>query len=142
MKESSNEPDQSTTSRNDIPLRVARQQMQSARGMSTRMRSKSQPHVISLGYLNDNSQSLTLFAGSSQLYLTEIIKYNDPREIFPKMIDTKYAEIRDQINRGTFRAVLRAKLPYAASLMTARHVLAIKSDEDKGERYKAIYVTG
>ena len=62
VKESSNEPDQSTTSRNDIPRRVTRQQTQSARGMATRTRSQSQTHMISLGYLNETSQSLNLFA--------------------------------------------------------------------------------
>ena len=45
MKESYNEPDQSTASQNVIPQRVARQQTQSARGLATRTRSQSQTHM-------------------------------------------------------------------------------------------------
>ena len=58
------------------------------------------------------------------------------------MTEARYAEIRDLINRGTFRSVLRAELPDGANLITARYVLAIKSDEDKEERYKERYVSG
>ena len=58
------------------------------------------------------------------------------------MIETKYAEVRDLISRGTLRAVLGTELPDCANLITARYVLDIKSDEDKKERYKAIYDAG
>ena len=81
-------------------------------------------HMISLGYLNNISRSLTLFAGTSQCRLTEIIKPNDPRENFLKMIEAKYAEIRDISNRGTFRAVLRTELPDGENLTIARYVLS------------------
>ena len=77
MEESSNEPDQSTTSQNCIPRRITRQQTQSAQGIATRTRIQSQTLIISLGYLNDTSQSLTLFALPSQCHFTEIIKLND-----------------------------------------------------------------
>ena len=56
------------------------------------------------------------------------------------MIQDKYAEIRDLVNGGTFRAVFRAELPDGTNLITTRHALAIKSDEDKEERYKTRYV--
>ena len=142
MTEDSNESDQSTTSRNDISRRITRQQTQSARGMPTKTRSQSQTQMISIKYLNQTSQSLTLFTGSPQCRLTEIIKPSDPKANCPKMIEAKYAEIRDLINRGTFRAILRTELPYGANLIIARCFLAIKSDEDKEERYKARYVAG
>ena len=58
------------------------------------------------------------------------------------MIEAKYAEIRDLVNKGTFRAFLRTELPDGANLITARYVLAIKSEEDKKELYKARYVAG
>ena len=102
MKEKSNGPDQSKTSQNDIPRRVTRQQTQIARGIAPRTRRQSQTHMISLGYLNDTSQSLTLFAGPSQFHLTEIMKPNDLRVNRPKVIEAKYVEIRDLINRGTY----------------------------------------
>ena len=63
-------------------------------------------------------------------------------QISQKMIETKYAEIRDLFNRSTFRTVLRIELPDGAYLITARCVLAIKLDEDKEERYKEKYVAG
>ena len=76
----------------------------------------------------------------SQSWLTEIIKPNDPRANFTKIIEAKYSEIRDLINRGNFLAVLRTELPDGTNLITAGYVLAIKSDEDKEERYKRRYV--
>ena len=60
MKESSKDSDQSTASRNDIPLRITRQQTQSARVIATKTISQSQTHMVSLGYLYDISQSLAL----------------------------------------------------------------------------------
>ena len=61
---------------------------------------------------------------------SEIIKPNDPTAIFPKMTEAKYAERRDLVNRGTFRAMIRKELPDGTNLITARYVLVIKSDED------------
>ena len=55
---------------------------------------------------------------------------------------SKYAEIRDLDNRGTFRAVLKAELPDSVNVITARYVFAIKTDEDKEEWYKARYLAG
>ena len=75
---------QNTTSRNDTPRGVMRQQTQSARGMDTRTRSQSQTHKISLGNFNSTRQSLTRFAGPLHCRITEIIKPNDPRADCPK----------------------------------------------------------
>ena len=47
------------------------------------------------------------------------------------MIEAKYSEIWHVDNRGTFRAVLRTEIPDGATLITAKYVLSIKSDEDK-----------
>ena len=115
---------QSTISPNDTPRRVTLKQTQSARGMATRTRSQSQTHMISLGYLNDTRQSLTRFAESPQCRLIEIFKPNDPRANCSKMIEAKYAEIRDLVDRGTFQDVLRTELPDGANLIT-RYALAI-----------------
>ena len=57
------------------------------------------------------------------------------------MIEVKHAEILNLFYRGTFRVVLRTELPDGANLITTRYVLAIKSDEDKEERYKARHVS-
>ena len=109
--------------------------------MATRMRIQSQARIISLGHLNETSQSRTLLAESSQCYLTEIIKPNDPRENYCMTIEAKYVEIRDLLNRSTFRAVLSTELPEGANLTKARYNLAVKSDKNKEERYKARYGT-
>ena len=107
MRESLNEPDQSTISQNDIPLRVTRQQTQSALGMAAITRSLFQTNMISLGFLNDTSCSLILFEGLLQCHLSEIIKPNDPKANYRKMTESKYAGRRDLINKDTFRAVVR-----------------------------------
>ena len=94
--------------------------------MATRTSSQSQTRMISLGYHNDTSQSLTLFAGPPRCHLTEIIKPNDPKANRPKMIEAKYAEIRALVKRANIRAELRTGLPDGANLETARYVLAIQ----------------
>ena len=139
MKESSKESDQIKTSRNSTPRRVTHRQTQIVRGLATRTRSQSQTHMISLGYLNDISQSFTQFTGPTQCWLSGIIKQNDPKANCPKIIKSRYAEIRDLVSKDILRAILRAKLPDGANMITVRFVLAKKSGEDKEERYKARY---
>ena len=90
--------------------------------------------MISLAYIDDIRHSLTRIGGLSQCWLTEIITSNEPIANCSKMIEAKYAEILYLINRDTFRAVLKTKLPDGANLITARYVLSIKSYEDKEER--------
>ena len=136
------ESDQGTTGCTNVLRRVIRQQTQSAQGMAIRARKKSQRHMISLGYLNHTSQSLTLFAEPLQCHLSEIFERNNTRVNCPKMKKAKYTELRDLINRDTFRVVLSTELPDDANLKTARHVLATKTYDDKEERYKARYVAG
>ena len=50
--------------------------------------------------------------------------------------------MRYLVNRSTFRAVLRAMLPYGTNLIRARYTVSIKSDENKEERYKTRNVAG
>ena len=97
IKEHSNKPEQRTRSQNAIPRRVTRQQTQSARDMATRTRSQSQMNTISLGYLNDTSQSLVLFARSSQCHLIEITKPSDPKTNCPKKIEENMQIKRDRV---------------------------------------------
>ena len=99
--------------------------------MATRTGRQSQTHMISIGYLNDTSQSLTLLAGLPQCRSGKISRPNDPSVNFPKMIYAKYVEIKDLINRGPFWVVLRAELLDGSSVKTARCFLSIKSNEEK-----------
>ena len=110
--------------------------------MDKRNISQSQTHVISLGYLNETSQSLTRFPPPQQIRLTENIKPNYPRENWLKIIEAKYTEVRDLVNKGTFRDVLRAEPLDGVNLITTRYALAVKPNKDKEERYKERYVAG
>ena len=58
------------------------------------------------------------------------------------MIESKYAEIRDLVNKRIFRAVLRAELLYCANLITTKYFFSLKSDEGKEEQYGERYVPG
>ena len=62
------------------------------------------------------------------------MKQNDSRSNSPKMIEVKFAQIINLINRGTLRAALRAELPGGSNKITARCVLANKSNKDKEEK--------
>ena len=42
------------------------------------------------------------------------------------MIEDKYAEIHDLINRGIFRTILGIELLHGANVIAARYALAIK----------------
>ena len=88
--------------------------------MDTRTRNQSQTHMISLEYLSNTRNSVTRFAGTSQRQLIQIIKQNGPRPNCPENLDAKYAEIRELVNRGTFRSFFRAELPYDTNLRQAR----------------------
>ena len=142
MKESSKKSDkQSSTWAITLPDEYPVNRRKVLDAAATRTRSQYQTHMISLRYLKDIRYSLTRFYGPTQCWLTKIIKPNIPRENHPKMIEAKFAEISDLINRGTFRAILRIEVPDGANMITARKVFSTKSDQDK-KRYKASYVAG
>ena len=58
------------------------------------------------------------------------------------MITAMYAEIRDLISRGKYRAVRITELPDGSKMTTAMYVLVIKSSKDKEDKYEARYVAG
>ena len=51
------------------------------------------------------------------------------------MIEDKHADIRDLVNRGTFRAAFRIDLPDGANVFTAICDLAMKTDKAKEKRH-------
>ena len=51
-------------------------------------------------------------------------------------------EVKDLIQRGTFKVKQKKDLPHRANALNARFVLGIKSDADGGVKYKARYVIG
>ena len=47
------------------------------------------------------------------------------------MIEAKYAEIRNLVDIGTFRAVLQTEFPDGVNMITARYILSIKYNKDQ-----------
>ena len=110
--------------------------------MTTRTRNQFQTSLISLRYLCDTKHSFTRLAVSRNSELSLIMKPNEWWANLPKAIEDRYAEIQDQVHRGTFLAVLRTELLEDASLKATRYVISIKSNEDNEEQYKERYVDG
>ena len=61
---------------------------------------------------------------------TEVIDKNDPRAHSTEMREAKRAEVQELLKRGTFKVILRSELPNDANVLSARYVLAIKSNDD------------
>lgn len=74
------------------------------------------------------------------VYATEVIDNNDPRANILQMKQAKRAEVDELLRRGTFKVVPRSELTNSANVLTARFVLAIKSNTDGNIKYKARYV--
>ena len=79
---------------------------------------------------------------SIEILATEVIQSSDPRSADPRIIATKYNEIRDLIRRGTFKVVVIEEIPVGVNILTARFVLVIKSSMDGEIKLKARYVAG
>eukprot|EP00171_Calliarthron_tuberculosum_P009468 IDg9468t1 len=76
------------------------------------------------------------------VFLTKIIRSQDPRADLPKMTEVKRVEIRELPKRKTFKIILLEEVPLKANILPGRFVLAIKSTEDGKLKYKARYVIG
>ena len=75
-------------------------------------------------------------------HLTEIITRGDPRAYTPEMPAAKKADIKNLLERGTFKVILKEELPPDGNIFPGRFVLAIKSTDDGKVKYKATYVIG
>lgn len=75
-------------------------------------------------------------------FLSEKLDRNDPRASSPKMSVAKKAEIKNLIDRGTFKTILREDITKDGNVLPGRFVLNIKSTEDGKEIYKAPYFVG
>ena len=76
------------------------------------------------------------------VHLTEIITRGDPRAYYPEMTAAKKAEIKNPLERGTFKVILKDELPPDGNILPGCFVLAIKSTDDEKIKYKARYVIG
>ena len=60
----------------------------------------------------------------------------------PQMDEAKKKEIRNLLQRGTFKIILKEEAPPDAEVLPGRFVRAIKSSLDGKTKYKARYVIG
>ncbi len=67
---------------------------------------------------------------------------NDPRANIPEMHEAIKCEVRELLQRSTFKVVVKEELPDGANALTARFVLEIKSNSVGKIKYKARYVVG
>jgi len=86
-------------------------------------------HSFTMG-LRDKFDNFATPPEDESVYMTEIIDVNDPRSCSKKMDDAKRSEIRNLLQRGTFKVILREELPPDGNILPGRFVLAIKSTED------------
>ena len=74
--------------------------------------------------------------------MTEIIDPKDPRATLPEMTAAMKKEIKNLLDRGTFKVILKEDIPPDGNVLPGRFVLAIKSKEDGEINFKARYVIG
>lgn len=81
-------------------------------------------------------------ADAEDIYLTEVLDREDPREHSKQMDEAKREEINNLLDRRTFKVILTEDVPQDGNVLPGRFVLAIKSTEDGMTKYKARYVIG
>jgi hypothetical protein len=75
--------------------------------------------------------------GAMGISATEVVNSHDPRSSSTRMTEANICELRDLIERGTFKVFRRAELPEKPNVMSTRFVLSIKYDMNGVELYKA-----
>ena len=107
--------------------------------------------AISQSFMSDLNASVSYYCEpennsnsdtSTQIHLTEIIDVKYPRSTSTEMTATKKKEIRNLLERGTFKVILKEDIPTDANVLPGGVVLAIKSAEDGEIKFKARYVIG
>ena len=103
-----------------------------------------EPDAAAIDFMKTLHSSIAKYRSEVDLpaYVTEVINNSDPRAHTEKMEQAKRAEVQELLKRGTFKVILRSELPNGANAITARFVLAIKSNADEKVKYKARYVMG
>lgn len=81
-------------------------------------------------------------ADSTPIFSTEVLSSNDPRSKGPRMTDEVKTEVKELIDRKTFKTILKEDIPEDANVLPGRFVLSIKSAQDGSQRYKARFVIG
>ena len=103
------------------------------------------PKATAVDFVSHVARALSDYQSPPEAHevcMTEVITPEDPRATNTKMREAIEAEVQDLLRRGTFRKMRKRDIPPEANVLTARFVLAIKSDAEGHERYKARYVMG
>ena len=78
----------------------------------------------------------------NSLFLKELIKDEDPRSKSPEMAKAKCDEIKNLLERGTFKIIFREDILPDGNVLPGRFVPNIKSTEDGEAKFKARFVIG
>ena len=78
----------------------------------------------------------------NRIRMTEFIDPFDPRAKTPEMKEALMNGVRNLLNHGTFKVLLKDELPDGAKALTARFILGIKSNADGKIKCKARYGVG
>ena len=111
----------------------------------TQVKHLLEPETASISFVDDVRRTFSVFSNKDRTfdtYLTEVVGKHDPRASSPEMKDAISNEVRDLLRRGTFKVILKEELSDGANALTARFVLAIKSNADGQIKHKARYVIG
>ena len=112
---------------------------------TTQVKPFLRPPAAFCHFLNSIHHAISEFTNERRYidsFMTEVIKDNEPQAKSPEMIRIISSEVRDLLKRGTFKVLLQEELPDGANVLTARFVLAIKSNADNKVKYKARYGVG
>eukprot|EP00737_Agarophyton_chilense_P000247 gb/GEZJ01000282.1/.p1 GENE.gb/GEZJ01000282.1/~~gb/GEZJ01000282.1/.p1 ORF type:complete len:768 (+),score=79.54 gb/GEZJ01000282.1/:1785-4088(+) len=101
------------------------------------------PEMVAHSFMQKMHNTFVSYGNPSDcnVYMTEILNEKDPRAHSQKMSEAKKSEIRN-LQRGTFKDILREEIPEDANILPGRFVLAIKSTVDGEIKHKPRYVIG
>lgn len=68
-------------------------------------------------------------------FLSEVLDKNEPHARSLRMSAANKSEIKNILDRCTFKLVVRKDFPKDGNVLPGRFVLAIKSSEDRKEKY-------
>ena len=102
------------------------------------------PEAVAHSFLMELKRNLRRHGSREvdDMLLTEVISEKDPRAEHAEMYEARRAEIRNLMERGTFKVIPRESVPPGANVLPGRFVLAIKSLDTGKVKYKARYVVG
>ena len=103
-----------------------------------------QPEQLSTNFMSDVRNCIRYFGSpeDEEVYRTEIISRSDPRANSREMESARRQEIKNLLERGTFKVILKEDIPKDANILPGRFLLSLKSTEDNNVKYKARYVIG